>query len=240
MGVDLAVTSLWAELSTWSPSAAEVILRPEYWAVHGATRMGKAVTHEDRLADDVIGASHLAAGVERARAVMELLTTAHGSSAIWREPAPPVVRTNAEALQALEGEFIADVPPVGVDRLVAIAHAMQAGAKLGKGSTYDQLRAALAEPPRTGPRSSGPFSALLVMSYDTLWAPVALKSAWDSPGFVIASSVQLAADLAALPECLSEWDPDVAGGFAPVGQLIEALNDALEAAGSSRCVVMSG
>lgn len=240
MGIDLAITTLWAELSTWSPSAAEVIVRPEYWAVHGATRMGKAVTLEDRLEEDAIDAACLDAGVTRARAVMELLTKANASTAIWSEPAPPVVHTNAEAVHALDGEFVAELVPDGIDRLAAIAHAMQAGAKLGKDATYDDVRAALAVPPRGAPRSSGPFSALLVMGMDTLWVPVALRSAWDSPAFVLASSVQLAADLAALPDCLREWDPEVAGGLAPVGQLIEAFDEALEGAGSSRCVVMSG
>ncbi len=240
MGIDLAVTTLWAELSTWRPPAAEVITRPEYWAVHGATRMGKAVTFDDRLEEDAIDAACLAAGVTRARAVMELLAKADRSTATWEEPAPPAVDTSADVVRAIAGDFIADVAPDGIDRLASIAHAMQAGAKLGKDATYDDVRAALEVPPRAAPRPSGPFSALLVMSMDTLWVPVALESAWDAPAFVVASSVQLRADLAALPDCLRESDPEVAGDFAAVGQLVEAFDQALEGAGSARCVVMSG
>lgn len=240
MGIDLAVTTLWAELSTWSTSAAEVILRPEYWAVHGATRMGKAVTHDDRLAEEAIDAACLEAGVARARGVMALLARADRSARTWSEPLPPSVRTNAEALAALEGEYVERVAPDGLEQLHELAHALQAGAQLAKDASFEDVRRVLAAPPRTAAKPGGAFSALLAMSVDTLWVPTPLGSAWDSPACVIASSVQLAEDLAALPACLRDIEPDAAEDLATMGMLIESFEDALELAGRDRCIVMSG
>lgn len=240
MGIDLAVTTLWAELCSWNTSAAEVILRPDYWAIHGATRMGTAVTAHDLLADHALDAACLEVGVLRAKAAMELLASADRSAKVWSEPPPPRVATNADARRACEGEYVERVPPEGLERLYEIAHALQAGAKLPRDAGHDDVRAVLRTPPRVAPKPAGPFSALLAMGMNTLWVPVPLASVWDSPAFVIASSVQLAEDLAALPECLREWDPEVAGNLAIVSMLVEAFEGALETAGRDRCVVMSG
>lgn len=78
------------------------------------------------------------------------------------------------------------------------------------------------------------------MGTDTIWVPVPLQRTWFSPGFVIASTVQLAEDLDALPRCLSETDPDVAGDLADLALLIEVLRSALAEAGTTRCVLMTG
>lgn len=240
MGIDLVVTTLWAELSTWSASATEVILEPRYWAIHGATRMGKALTFEDRLDETEIGAAALAAGVDRARGVMALLSTANRSTVAWDEPLPPPVRTNHEAEAALEASFVRDVYGDAVDRLHTLAHALQGGATLSPDASFEEVRVAFSKTPRSGPRPSGPFSALLAMGLNTLWVPTALASVWDSPAFVIGSSLQLASDLAALPVCLRETDPDLAGDLADLALLVEDLEAALRSAGSTRCVAMSG
>lgn len=240
MGIDLAVTTLWAELSTWSASAAEVILRPEYWAVHGATRMGKAVTYDDRIAREAIDATCVDAGLTRARAVMALLAKADRAGAPWNEPPPPHVRSNAEALAALEGEYVERVSPDGLELLQELAHALQAGAQLAKDATFADVRRVLSSSPRTAAKPGGAFSGLLAMSLDTLWVPTPLASTWDSPACVIASSVQLAEDLAALPRCLRDIEADAAEDLATMGMLVESLEDALELAGDDRCIVMSG
>ena len=240
MGIDLSVTTLWAELATWSPSAAEVILKPEYWAIHGATRMGKALTFDDRIADSAIDAAVLAEGVVRARGVKDLLAKANRTTTVWSEPPPPKVTSHGEALRALEGEHVLDVAGDAIERLVALAHALQAGAKLGEDASHDDVREVLASPPRVGPKPRGPFSALLAMSTNTIWVPMPLSSAWDAPSFIVASSVQLAEDLDALPPCLEDADERLAGDLSNVGALIEGFREALELAGGHRCVVMDG
>jgi hypothetical protein len=240
MGIDLAVTTLWAELSTWSTSAAEVILLPQYWAVHGATRMGKAVTHDGRIEESAIDAACLEAGVSRAKDVMKLLARADRAAAVWTEPLPPRVRSSAEALAALEGEYVERVAPEGLELLLELAHALQAGALLAKDASFEDVRRVLATPPRTATKPSGAFSGLLAMSVDTLWVPTRLANAWDSPACVIASAVQLAEDLAALPACLRDIEPDAAEDLVTMGALIESLEEALALAGHDRCVVMRG
>ncbi len=196
VGIELRVTTLWAELSTWRPPAAEVMVRPEYWAVHGATRIGKALTQADRIPDDLLDASCLEAGVMRARAVMELLTRANQAPVMWKEAYPPAVTTHAGVVSAVAGERIAEVEPAAVELLASIAHALQAGAHLAADASFDDVLAAVDAPTRTAPRPSVAFSALLVMSIDTLWAPVEMRSTWDSPSCVVASSLELASDLA--------------------------------------------
>lgn len=240
MGIDLSVTTLWAELATWSPAAAEQILRPEFWAVHGATRMGKALTGDDRIAETAIDAAVLTEGVARARGVQELLAKANGANVVWSEPPPPEGTSRADALRALDGEHVLHVSGDALERLHALAHTLQAGAKLGEDASPLEVRAALALPPRVGPRPRGPFSALLAMGMSTIWVPAPLATVWDSPAFVLASSIQLSEDLDALPACLEDADPAVAGDLASVGALIEGLREALELADGHRCVRMDG
>lgn len=235
MGIDLAVTTLWAELATWSPTAMEIILRPEYWAVHGATRMGKALGFEDRRADDALEPAALAEGVARAEALMALLVRADREARAWTEPAPPSqATTGAEVRGALEGQHIADVDPGALERLFDIAHALQAApTALPKDASLERVRALLATPPRIAPRPSGPGSSLLASSTNTLWVPVPLASAWDGPAGVIASAVQLADDLDALPSCLAELD-------AGVGQLLRDLTRALASAPHGASLSLGG
>jgi hypothetical protein len=240
MATELAVTTLWAALSTWSSAAAEIVLRPEYWAVHGATRMGKAITHDDRLDQAAFDGSCLAAGVSRASELMGRLAKADRAARPWREPSPPRVESQAEAMRALEFEHVASVPGDAVEQLHTLAHALQGGAPLARDATPDDVRRVLAAPPRGAPKSGGAFSGLLAMSPETLWAPTPLASAWDSPACVFASSVQLSEDLQTLPVCLRRLAPGSAPDLAAMGRLVAALEDALARAGDQRCVMMGG
>ncbi len=240
MAIEVRTTTLWAELATWSPTALESISRPEHWAIHGATRMGKAVTDEDRVDPSALGAASLEAGVAASAACMALLTRADATASRWTEPPPPAVTSASEASAAIaaSGTSIGGVSAEGIELLVSVAHALQAGAVLGPTATEQDLRATLAAPPRVGPRSSGPFSALLVVSADTIWVPTTLKYAWDSPAWVLASSRQLASDLAALPALFRSTH--VAADLAAAKVVIERLDAALASAESTRCVRMRG
>lgn len=236
--IDLVVTTLWAELTPWSEAAAGVILEPSYWAIHGATRMGKALTDDERLDDAAIDAAAMAAGVERARAVMALLAKANRTDASWDEPPPPASMEDASIV--LDGEHVERVSSEGLDQLFAIGHALQAGGVLARDADHAAVRALIVTPPRIAPKPRGPLSSLLAMGMNTLWVPMQLTSAWDSPACVVASSLQLADDLAALPTCLREPREGVAGDLAAVGQLVNALERALALAGTTRCVAMNG
>jgi hypothetical protein len=241
MGIDLATTTLWAELATWRPAALEVITQPQYWAVHGATRMGKALTNEDRLEDVALDASSLAAGVKSASEIMALLGRADGSRVSWSEPPPPSVSSGDEAREAIDaaGEWVERLSPEGLDLLTSVAHALQAGARLDRGASEREVRALIETPPRTATRPSGPFSSLLVASMDTLWVPVPLKSAWDTPACVFASSVQLAADLEALPDVLRHASLGASSDFRGAQGAVEAFEAALREAGQTHCIVMA-
>lgn len=244
MSIEVRTTTLWAELATWSPTALESILRPEHWAIHGATRMGKALTAEDRVDPAALGGASLAAGVEAAAACMALLKRADAASSPWTEPAPPAVASAEEAARAIasSGVDIASVAIEGIELITAVAHALQAGATIAPRVSEAELRAFVATPPRVAPRSSGPFSALLVVSVDTTWVPTTLKHTWDAPACVIASSDRLASDLAALPDLfragLLRGDDTTWPDLRAACVVVRALDAALAAAGRTHCVRM--
>ncbi len=237
MGIDLVVSTLWAELATWKPSAMKTILDREHWARVGVPRRGPRLTYDDRVEPDDLESSALTSSAVAARSLMELLGSIDGSRADWIEPPPDA---SASVVEALEGTFVSDVYGDAVDRLRALALGLQARGELDLDASFEDVRAAFASDHRAVGRPSGRFSALLAMGIDTIWVPVPLQSTWSSPGFVIASSVRLVEDLDALPRCLSETDPDVVGDLADVALLIEGIRAALAEAGTTRCVLMTG
>jgi len=88
MRIEVGTTTLWAELARWRSSAHDVIARPEHWAIHGTTRMGKVLTESEALAEADIDGAAVAAAVACARGVMDLLERGEGTAARWKEPAP--------------------------------------------------------------------------------------------------------------------------------------------------------
>lgn len=238
MRVDVGTTTLWAELAGWSASALEAIGRPEHWAIHGTTRMGKALTRHDRLAPHALSGDALAAGVRAAGTVLDLLGQADPTVVRWSEPPPPAVANAAAAAAAIEAARcrVAAVAPSGIELLLAVAHALQAGQVPPASAGEPEIRALVAVPPRSAPRPDGPFSALLVASAATLWLPTPLARAWDGPAWVVASSAQLRADLAALPPCLRRSDDRGPEDLVAARALVAALSTALERAGDSLCV----
>jgi hypothetical protein len=238
MGIDLAITTLWAELATWKPSALEVITRAEYWAIRGASRMGRAVTEQDRYDDAGRSPQAIAAGLEATRRLVALLGKTEPAMLGWTDAAPRPADA-AQAGAAPESVPVARIEVVGLDLLLAVAHAMQA-ASVARDVGEPALRALTAEPPRAPQRSQGPMSALLAASTSTLWIPVALEHAWDGPFGTVASMERLRADLAALPRLLHEVQPDAPKDLLGAQLAVEALHRALEAAAGPRCVRMAG
>lgn len=240
MGIDLCTTTLWAELATWQPHALEVIVRPEYWALRGASRMGKALTWKDRYDEHKpLPTKCIATGASAAREVVRLLSKSEPTLADWAEKAPPAARDPEEAHAVVEDarELVEKLAPAGLEQVLALAHAIQAGVKLPDDAPG--LLAAAATPPSAPQRPDGPMSALLAASLDTIWLPRPMRFAWDGPTGSVASREQLRADLAALPAILRA-DAPPSTALAPAWSVVRAFADALDAAGDERCLSIAG
>lgn len=236
MSISLSTTPLWAELATWKPSALEIIVRQESWG--GAERL----TAEDRYEGD-LDPSCLRAGVAAAERVMELLRRLDAPALHWiessvdaaRERAArlPGKRVRAEDVLDAAGEFIDTLEPVGLDLVLATAHAVRSRQIAGD-ATIDALLALEAGP---SPSRDGAMSSLLASSMDTLWIPASLTRVWESPFGLVASIDRLRSDVAALPAILRTVDPTAPREVLGAQLVVEAFVDALAKDG---CIRMSG
>lgn len=231
MGIDLSLTTLAYELATHTAEAHSVILRPECWAIRGASRMGRALTQNDLFSENgTLTPTQLAAGAETSRALITML----------QKSEPEFVLTELSADEAFEeGGFFEKLDPEGLEFVLSIAHAIQAGIPIANDITLAALLPLVAEPPRVAQRSEGPMSALLAASMDTLWLPTTLRYAWDGPIGTLASLPRLRQDIAMLPALLFRYDenePSLAGAC----QVADAFVNALKAAGETQSVRMSG
>lgn len=235
MAIVLSTTTLSAELATWKPYALEVIVRPEYWSLHGASRMGKALSAQDRYGEaGRLPASALAAGAKAAREVIRFLAQTEPALADLREPDPIEARDEVEAgaaLAALQTDFGA-LEPRGVELVLTLAHRLQAGETVS-------LETLGHEAPSKPERPDGPMSALLAMGLETIWLPRPMRFAWDGPFGCVASLPQLRADVLALPAALREPATPPAEAE-PAWRVVRRLMDVIEAAGERRCVRAQG
>lgn len=231
MGIDLSLTTLAYELATRTTEAHSVILRPECWAIRGASRMGRALTQSDLVDEHTpLTPAQLAAGTETGRALTAML----------QKSEPELALNELTAKEAFEEEgFFEKLDPEGLEFVLSIAHAIQAGIPIPKDITLAALLPLVSEPPRIAQRSEGPMSALLAASMNTLWLPTAMRYAWDGPFGTLASLPRLRQDIAMLPSLLFTYDenePSLHGAQ----QVTDAFVNALEAAGDTQSVRMSG
>jgi hypothetical protein len=242
MSIDVYATPLWAELATWRPSALADILRPEFWAVHGTTRLGKALTWHDRLEAHELTPAVLLDGARAAGAMMDLLARLDGEAVRWEEAATPGARNTDDVVRAL-GEADSDpsqLAPHGLELVVEIAHALQSGGDLGPDAGEHEIRALVEARPRVAQQPGGPFAALLAASMDTIWIPTPMRTSWDGPAGTFASAARLRDDLDALPALLRHIDADGPDDLLGAQLVVESLRDALAHAGSTRCVRITG
>ena len=231
MGIDLSLTTLAYELAAHTAEAHSVILRPECWAIRGASRMGRALTQSDLVDEHTpLTPVQLAAGTETGRALIAML----------QKSEPELALSELTAKEAFEEEgFFEKLDPEGLEFVLSIAHAIQAGIPIPKDITLAALLPLVSEPPRIAQRSEGPMSALLAASMNTLWLPTAMRYAWDGPFGTLASLPRLRQDIAMLPSLLFTYDenePSLHGAQ----QVTDAFVNALRAAGDNQSVAMSG
>jgi len=230
MGITLSLTTLSYELATRTAEALAAVLRPECWAIRGASRMGRALTNGDLLPEHVpLTPVQLAAGVETSRILIAML----------QKSEPELALTEMTAKEAFKEEgFFEQLDPEGLEFVLSIAHAIQAGIPMPQDITMAALLPLVLEPPRVAQRSEGPMSALLAASMDTLWLPTTMRFTWDGPFGSLASLPRLRQDIAMLPDLLftyNETHPTLARAF----HVVDAFVGALEAAGETQCVSMS-